>query len=140
LNHTGYLECCGGGCCGAFSNLTLAAAEAACCAAGSECAGLSFPAAAAAAGEPGDGCFKASIDCFQPSAGFVGASKTDWPPPPQSPSDIALAFEDVGFGAGERVEVFDVWAEASVGVMVGGYTARAVPFHGNAFLRLSRAP
>jgi hypothetical protein len=139
VNHTGYLECCGGGCCDAFSNLTLDAAEAACCAAGSECAGLSFPAAAAAAGEPGSGCFKASIECFQPSTGFIGAAKTAWPPPPPQPSDIALAFEDVGFGEGERVDVFDVWAGGSVGVLVGGYTARAVPFHGNAFLRLSRA-
>jgi hypothetical protein len=39
VNHTGYLECCNGGCCEAFSNLTLAAAEAACCTLGADCAG-----------------------------------------------------------------------------------------------------
>ena len=139
LNTTGYLECCGGGCCAPFSNLTLAAAEAACCAQGSDCAGLSFPAAAAAAGGAGSGCFKASLGCFQPSAGFVGASKPAWPPAPPAPSDIGVRFEDVGFGGAERVAVFDVWEGRSAGVFTGGYTARGVPFHGNAFLRLSRA-
>ena len=138
-NASGYLECCGGGCCGAFSNLTLAEAEAQCCAAGSDCAGLSFPRAQAASGAPASGCFKAALDCFQPSSGFVGVSKAAWPPPPPAPSDITVDFADVGFGAGEGVAVFDVWAGASAGVFVGSYTARAVPFHGNAFLRLSRA-
>ena len=139
VNATGYLECCGGGCCGAFSNLTLAAAEAQCCAMGSDCAGLSFPAAAASAGTPASGCFKSEINCFQPSTGFIGASKAAWPPPPPAPSDIALDFTRVGFGADERVSVFDVWAGTTAGVFVGGYAARAVPFHGAAFLRLSRA-
>jgi hypothetical protein len=137
VNHTGYLECCNGGCCEAFSNLTLAAAEAACCALGADCAGLSFPAAAAAAGAPGDGCYKSDLSCWQPSSGFVGASKAAWPPAPAGPADIALDFADVGFGAQQRVAVFDVWAEAPLGVFSGGFTARAVPFHGNAFLRLS---
>lgn len=139
VNHTGYLECCGGGCCDAFSNLTLAAAEAACCAAGSDCAGLSFPAAAAAAGLPGDGCYKSAINCFQPSTGFVGASKAVWPPAPSPPADIAVNFTDVGFRAGERVSVFDVWAQQTVGVFTDSFTAHGVAFHGNAFLRLSRA-
>lgn len=139
VNHTGYLECCGGGCCEGFSNLTLAAAEEACCAQGEDCAGLSFPAAAAAAGTPSSGCFKSALDCFQPSTGFVGVSKADWPPPPPGPSDILLNFTDVGYAVSERVEVFDVWAQTSAGVFTGTYTAASVPFHGNAFLRLSRA-
>lgn len=139
VNTSGYLECCGGGCCDAFTDLTLQAAEAACCAAGSDCAGLSFPAAAAAAGAPGSGCFKSAIDCFQPSSGFVGASKPDWPPPPAAPADITVSFADVGFGQGARVAVFDVWAQAAAGTFTGSYTARGVPFHGNAFLRLALA-
>jgi hypothetical protein len=139
VNNTGYRECCGGGCCAAFANLTLQAAEAACCAAGSDCAGLSFPAAAAAAGAPGAGCFKSDIACFQPSKDFVGASKHDWPPPPAAPADITVQFADVGFGDGARVAVYDVWAQAKVGEFTGSYTARAVPFHGNAFVRLSLA-
>jgi hypothetical protein len=137
-NTSGYLECCGGGCCGAFSNLTLAAAEAQCCAMGQECAGLSFPEGAARSGAPDSGCFKSALDCFQPSSGFIGVSKAAWPPAPPAPSDISLRFADVGFGEGESVRVLDVWSGSS-DVLVGGYTARAVPYHGNAFLRLSRA-
>ena len=139
LNHTGYRECCGGGCCAPFSNLTLAGAQAACCALGTECAGLSFPAAAAQAGQAASGCFKAALDCFQPSSQYLGASRADWPPPPPAPSDITLDFGDVEFAAGQRVEVYDVWAEASLGVFTGSFTAAAVPYHGSAFLRLSKA-
>ena len=137
LNHTGYRECCGGGCCAAFANLTLEAAEAACCAQGSDCAGLSFPAAAAAAGAPGDGCYKSDLACFQPSTGFVGASKPVWPPPPGLPADIELNFADAGFGPAARVAVFDVWTHKTLGVFSGSFTAASVPFHGSAFLRLS---
>jgi len=139
LNYSGYLECCHGGCCGAFTNLTLPQAQAACCAQGNECAGLSFPVAAASSGDPANGCFKSALDCFQPSSGFVGVSKQDWPPPTPGPSDIMLNFTDVGYAVDEHVAVFDVWAEASLGVFTGTFTARGIPYHGNAFLRLSRS-
>jgi hypothetical protein len=137
LNTSGYLEC-RGGCCAPFSNLTLSEAEAACCALGTECAGLSFPAAAAESGARDSGCFKASLDSFQPSAAFVGASRTPWPPvAPPGPLDIAFAFTDVGLSASANVSVFDIWAGASLGTFRGSFTAKAVPFHGAAFLRLS---
>ena len=38
-----------------------------------------------------------------------------------------------------RVHVFDIWAQNSVGEFSGSYTAKQVPFHGTAFLRLSPA-
>jgi len=138
-NTSGYKECCGG-CCQGFTNLTLVAAEAACCALGTECAGLSISAAAAAGnGVFGSGCFKSDLGCFQPSASYVGVSKPDWPPAPPGPSDITLDFVDIGFGAGARLAVFDVWAGAPLGVFEGSFTAKGVPYHGNAFLRLSIA-
>lgn len=136
INTTGYKECCGG-CCNGFSNLTITEADAMCCSMGVECAGFSIT-ASAQTGAPGNGCFKSDIDCFQPSSGFIGISKPDWPPPTPSPSDISLNFSDVGFEVDDRVNVFDVWAKASLGVFTGSFTAMSVPFHGNAFLRLSK--
>ena len=137
VNHTGYLEC-KGGCCEPFSNLTLAEAEAACCALGAECAGLSFPAAAAASGARDSGCFKAALDSFQPSVAFVGASRAPWPPPaPPGALDIGLNFTDVGLPADARVDVFDVWAGASAGVFEGAFVARGVAYHAAAFFRLA---
>lgn len=38
-----------------------------------------------------------------------------------------------------RISVFDIWEEKNVGSFEGSYTARAVPLHGTAFLRLSIA-
>ena len=35
------------------------------------------------------------------------------------------------------VTVYDVWAQASLGTFTGSYTAKAVPMHGTAFLRLA---
>lgn len=52
------------------------------------------------------------------------------------PADITVHFDDLNlFG---EVEVFDIWAQRSVGFFKGSYTAKSVPYHGTAFLRLFR--
>ena len=49
--------------------------------------------------------------------------------------DITIVFADVNLvGA---VAVYDIWAQAPVGTFTGSYTAKAVPYHGTAFLRLT---
>ena len=35
------------------------------------------------------------------------------------------------------VQVYDIWAGKHLGTFTGSYTAKKVPFHGSAFLRLS---
>ena len=52
-------------------------------------------------------------------------------------ADITIAFADVNMVG--SVSVFDIWQQQSAGSFTGSYTAKAVPFHGTAFLRLSAA-
>jgi len=55
----------------------------------------------------------------------------------QGAADIALVFSDLGlFGP---VEVFDIWAQKSLGTFHDGFTAKQVSHHGTAFLRLTKA-
>jgi len=51
--------------------------------------------------------------------------------------DITVQFADVGLSG--SVEVYDIWAQQKVGTFEGSYTAKSVPYHGTAFLRLSVA-
>jgi hypothetical protein len=51
-------------------------------------------------------------------------------------ADITIIFADVNLVG--NVSVYDIWAQQTVGVFSTSYTARAVPFHGTAFLRLSQ--
>ena len=55
-----------------------------------------------------------------------------------APADITVDFaKDLHkFG---KLNVFDIWAGASAGTFEGSYTAKQVPPHGTAFLRLSKA-
>jgi len=117
----------GGGDC--FVGLSLTAAQAACCA-DAECAGFSIDAS-------GDGCRKAnSAGPFTPSTTYAGYLKPAYAPP-TGPADITIDFADVGlYGA---VNVYDIWAGAALGSFTGSYTAKAVPLHGSAFVRLSKA-
>jgi len=52
-------------------------------------------------------------------------------------ADITIAFADVNMVG--SVSVFDIWQQQSAGSFTGSYTAKAVPFHGTAFVRLSQA-
>lgn len=134
----GYYEACGGGAgnVGTFSGLTRAAAQAACCA-DLTCAGFSYE--PDATGNTGGGYYKGNLMCgFNKDAGIEGFGKPDQVPPTNGAAvDITITFSDVNLMG--SVQVYDIWAQAVVGTFTGSYTAKAVPFHGTAFLRLSAA-
>merc|ERR1711976_385675 len=51
--------------------------------------------------------------------------------------DITVHFDMTGINLYGEVDVFDIWSKKAVGRFSGNYTAKAVPFHGTAFLRFS---
>jgi hypothetical protein len=131
-NHTtdGYFEACGGsaGNVGTFSGKTPAEAQAECCA-NLECAGFSYSA--------GSGYYKGNLNCgYTQASGYEGYAKpSQVPSASAAPADITVTFADLNlFG---RVSVYDVWAQQSLGAFSGSFTAKQVPFHGTALLRLS---
>jgi hypothetical protein len=70
--------------------------------------------------------------------GFDGYTKPNQVPSTNgTATDITISFADVNLVG--NVSVYDIWAQQSLGVFSGSYTAKAVPFHGSAFLRLSAA-
>jgi len=54
-------------------------------------------------------------------------------------ADITVQFNMTGINLYTDVDVFDIWEKKSVGTFSKEYTAKAVPSHGTAFLRLSAA-
>merc|ERR1712039_1148166 len=52
-------------------------------------------------------------------------------------ADITFQFNMTGINLYSEVDVFDIWAKKSVGTYATEFTAKSVPFHGTAFLRLS---
>jgi alpha-galactosidase len=52
-------------------------------------------------------------------------------------TDITIDFKMVDLHG--SVTVYDIWKNKAVGSFESSYTAKAVPFHGTAFLRLSAA-
>ena len=58
-------------------------------------------------------------------------------PPNKAAKDIAINFTMVDLHG--SVNVYDIWGQKPAGAFTGSYTARAVPYHGTAFLRLSPA-
>lgn len=54
-----------------------------------------------------------------------------------SPADVTFNFADVGLSG--SVKVYDISAQKDAGTFSTSYTASAVPFHGSAFLRLSKS-
>lgn len=67
-----------------------------------------------------------------------GSDAEQAPPDPQGqPADIQLRFADVpGCDASATVDVHDVWTGQAYYRLTGGFVAKAVPFHGSAFLVL----
>ena len=133
----GYYEACGGsaGNVGQFSTLTPAQAQAACCS-NLQCAGFSFgwdtPGKTT-----GSGYYKGNAQCgFTSAAGYEGWFKPNQVPTSNGTAvDITVNFSDIDlFG---NVEVMDVWAQKSLGVFTGSYTAKGVAFHDTAFLKLT---
>jgi hypothetical protein len=78
--------------------------------------------------------YKANLDC-----GTVASTTYDgYAKPSQIPAgaaDLTVTFADLNLSG--EVSVFDVWTGQTVGRFTGSYTAKAVPYHGSAFLRLS---
>ena len=112
-----------------FTSLTLDAAKAQCCADPS-CAGFSIDAS-------GDGCNKPnSLGPFTPSSTYSGHFKPSFAPP-TNPSDITINFSDINLKS--PVTVYDIWTQASLGQFTGSFTAKAVPYHGTAFYRMTGA-
>lgn len=139
-NHTtgGYYEACGGsaGNVGQFSGLTRAQAQAACCN-NPLCAGFSFE--PDATGSTGGGYYKGNAMCgFVNDAGAEGYDKAGQIPSASGQAvDITINFADINLYG--QVKVYDIWAQQQVAITTGSYTAKAVPYHGTAFLRLSQA-
>ena len=59
------------------------------------------------------------------------------PQPAGAAADITLSFADVEMYG--DVSVYDIFAGSSAGKKKGSYTAKQVPLHGTAFLRLTPA-
>ena len=139
-NHTtgGYYEACGGagGNVGTFSALTRAQAQAACCA-NAACAGFSFE--PDASGNTGGGFYKGNAMCgFTRDDGAEGFDKAGQVPAPGGAAqDITINFSDINLKS--PVTVYDIWTQASLGQFTGSFTAKAVPYHGTAFYRMTGA-
>lgn len=52
-------------------------------------------------------------------------------------ANITLRFDAMGIDLYGEVEVFDIWAKRQVGIFSLEYTAKDIPCHGTAFLRLT---
>eukprot|EP01051_Picozoa_sp_SAG22_P011822 SAG22_NODE_1173_length_5253_cov_4.401436_4_plen_188_part_00 len=119
---------------GSFNGLTVAQAEKACCG-NPRCAGFSF--------KGGAGFYKANaVGGLTKAAGYTGYTKPGQIAPPKPPAsntaDITVSFGMPGINlGGKSVAVYDIWAGKTVGTFQTSYTAKAVPYHGTAFLRLS---
>ena len=116
---------------GTFASLTVAQAQAAWCK-NPKCAGFDFRA--------GGGFYKGNaVGGFVKSIGYSGYYKPNQIVPPSPPDanakDIQLNFTMVDLHG--SVSVYDIWEQKSLGSFEGTYTAKAVPYHGTAFLRLS---
>lgn len=129
----GYLEACGGasGNIGSFSGLTAEQAQDACCK-NNKCAGFSFGKTS------GSGYYKGNQNCGTVKNGaYDGYTKPSQMPQKGKKASITVAFSDVGLSG--KVSVYDIWAQKKLGDFEGSFTAKDVPEHGNAFLRLSKA-
>ena len=113
-----------------FTGLSLDAAKARCCA-DTSCAGFSIDSG-------GDGCMKPNYNGpVTPSSTYQGFDKINFAPP-TNPVDITINFSDINLRS--PVTVYDIWAQQSLGQFSGSFTAKAVPYHGTAFFRMSGAP
>jgi hypothetical protein len=130
ITTNGYNETANPGAC--FNDAQLDAIEAYCCA-DPTCAGFSF------APQTGNGCYKYfPLNGFVNSSEYDGYTKPGAKPSPGLPADITVAFADINLVS--QVEVFDIWAQKSLGSFSGSFTAQAVPYQGTAFLRMTQQP
>lgn len=131
-----YHESCGGdtGNLGTFSNLTPEQAQANCCK-NPNCAGISIT-----KGTTGSGFYKQNANCgITQNPQYDGYTRKSAVPgaPPASAANITVQFDDPEINLFGDVEVYDIWAQKSLGKFTGSYTAQAVAFHDTAFVRLT---
>jgi len=130
----GYYEACGGasGDLGQFSGLTVEEAQTKCCE-NSKCAGFSFA--------NGNGYFKGNANCgLTKSDAYEGYTRASAIPAPNTnAADITVDFSNSQINLFGKIDVYDIWAQKSLGTFEGSYTAKSVPAHGTAFVRLSRS-
>jgi hypothetical protein len=118
----------------AFSDLSPAQALAACCA-NPSCAGFSIT----NHGATGSGYYKRDANCGNTTgAGYDGFTRKSAIPAakPRTDANITVQFADPGINLFGEVEVFDIWAQKSLGKFTGSYTAKNVQQSDTAFLRL----
>jgi len=124
-----YREACGGaaGNVGSFSGLTVEQAQDACCQ-NLQCAGFSITKSG------GSGYYKGNANCgTTTNSAYDGYTKPSQIPTTKT-ADITVDFEALGLAG--SVSVYDIWAQKVVGQFEKSYTAKSVPYHGTAFLRL----
>ncbi len=130
----GYYEACGGskGNIGVFEGKTVKEVQKECCE-NIDCAGFSY------GSTDGNGYFKNNANCGitkdNAYVGYTRKAAIPIPPSNRTTADITVNFADVDlFGP---VHVHDIWEQKFIGTFVDSYTAKYVPYHGTAFLRLS---
>lgn len=116
---------------GHFQDLSLAEAQDTCCQS-SKCVGITYKGTS----EKGAGFYQADQDCGFKKSLYIGYTKHATHP--VQDTDITLDLTQIGFASDEEVTVYDIWLQKEVGAYKGTYTARKVPLHGSAFLRLSK--
>jgi len=116
---------------GHFQDLSLAEAQDMCCQ-NSKCVGISYKGTETR----GAGFYQADQDCGFKKSLYLGYTKHSTHP--VQDTDITLDLTQIGFASDEEVTVHDIWLQQEVGTYKGSYTARKVPLHGSAFLRLSK--
>ena len=117
---------------GSFANLAVSEAQAWCCNS-TECAGFSY------ANASKSGFYKGQTLSYEyKEVGEDGYTKPSQVPPstpPKTTVDIVLQFADLRLYG--PVAVYDIWQQQDLGSYHGSYTAKDVPHHGTAFLRLT---
>lgn len=117
---------------GHFQDVSLAEAQDSCCE-NSRCVGITYKATSETLGW---GYYQADQDCGFKKSLYVGYTKHSTHA--IQDADITLDMAQLGFAGDEEVMVYDIWLQKKVGAYKGTYTARKVPLHGSAFLRLSK--
>ncbi len=69
---------------------------------------------------------------------YDGYTKPGATPSPGLPADITIEFADINLLS--PVTVYDIWAQTNLGQFSGSFTAKAVPYQGTGFYRMTGTP
>jgi len=117
---------------GFFANKTVSEAKAACCL-DRKCAGFSYMEKGSSGFYKGNAMGGITND--PQVEGYTKKACVPTGPPVSQPADITVTFADVHLYG--KVSVYDIWTQKTVGIFEGSYTAKQVPLHHTAFLRLT---